>query len=303
MDIPWSLLPEMPVLFVIAEECHFGRAAALLNVSQPRISQIVRRAEDIVGYPIFERRPQVRLTPAGEILIQSARQALSDLNAGTSRAADVAAGRSGTVRLGYAPVTMLTRLPHLLTAFREKYPGVALVLHETYSTNLWAGLDVGRFDIIVSREAHVREGVRNHVFLRDNLVAVLPAGHSAASEAELTVSRLRNYDFVVIEAAIAPQWHHSIFSICQSAGFEPRVTQYANDWAATLALVATGLGVSIVSSTLAQLSFPGVVFVPLSEGIGVGAIWVACPDAPQDPAVTLLISELIADASTDSEIR
>jgi DNA-binding transcriptional LysR family regulator len=198
---------------------------------------------------------------------------------------------------------MLTRLPRLLTAFRDKYPGVTLELHQTYSTCLWAGLDAGRFDIIVSREAHVREGVRNHLFLRDNMVAVLPAGDPMASEVELMVARLRNYDFVAIEEGVAPQWHHAITSACRSAGFEPRVTQHANDWAAVVALVASGLGVSIVSSTLAQLGFPGVVFVPLAEGIGAGAIWIACPDAPRDPAVTLLLSEIVSGASTDSEIR
>jgi DNA-binding transcriptional LysR family regulator len=297
MEIPWSLLPDMPALLIVAEEGHFGRAAERLNVSQSRISQIVRRAEDIVGYDIFARRPHVRLTPAGETLIKAARQAFNELNAGSARAADVAAGRSGTVRLGHAPVAMLTPLPSLLKAFREKYPGVVLELHQTYSRDLWVGLEAGKFDIIVSRQSHVRNGIRNHLFVRDNLVAALPDGDPLASATELTVTALRDRDFIAIEDSISPQWLHSIASVCQSAGFEPRIAQRTHDWAASLALVASGLGVSIVSSTLAQLRFPGVVFVPLTEGVGVGAFWVTSNDEALDPAVTLLRSELVGGAT------
>jgi DNA-binding transcriptional LysR family regulator len=185
-----------------------------------------------------------------------------------------------------------------LKGFREKYPGVTLDLDQTYSTNLWSGLEAGKFDIIISREAHVREGISNHLFLRDNLVAVLPAGDPAVMDGTLTIERLRDHDFVAIDEVISPQWHHAISSFCHLAGFEPRVTQRANDWAATLALVASGLGASIVSSTLAQLHFPGVAFVALAEGVGAGAFWVASYEAALDPAVTLLRSELISSAGT-----
>lgn len=300
MYIPPSLLPELSVLLVIAEETHFGRAAERLNVSQPRISQIVRRIEDVVGYEIFIRRPRVRPTPAGEILIQVARQALGDLQAGSVRAAEVAAGRGGAVRLGYAPGAMLTPLPALLKAFCSHNPSFVLQLHGTYSANLWAGLEAGSFDVIVSREARVRPGIQNRLFLRDNLVAALPEDDPSANQAELPVTSLRDRDVIGIDQSIAPQWHHALASFCQSAGFELRVTQTANDWAAILALVASGLGVSIVSSTIAQLRFPGVAFVPLAEGAAVGAFWVTSHDAAPDPAVRLLRSALLDRAGANT---
>jgi DNA-binding transcriptional LysR family regulator len=297
MYLPPSLLPELPILLVIAEECHFGRAAERLNVSQSRISQIVRRIEDIVGYPIFVRRPQVRLTKAGELLTEASRLALRELDIAIARAGDAAAGRSGTVRLGYAPVAMLTPLPGLLKSFRSRNPHVELQLHTSYSVSLWAGLEAGQLDLIVSREARVRPGIRNHLFARDNLVAVLSDGDPEARRSELSLASLRDRDFVAIEETISPQWHDTIVAMCHSAGFEPRVTQRANDWGATLALVASGLGVSIVSSTLAQLHFPGIRFVPLAEAEGVGAFWIAHQESTSDPAVKLLQSELIEAAA------
>jgi DNA-binding transcriptional LysR family regulator len=291
------LLPDLPALLVIAEECHFGRAAQRLNVSQPRVSQIVRRVEDIVGYAIFVRRPQVRLTQAGELLTKAARHALRELDSALSRAQDAAIGRAGTVRLGYAPVAMLTRLANLLKSFRERHPLVALQLHQAYSADLWDGLQSGAYDVIVSRETRVLGGVRNHLFLRDSLVVVVPEGDPAASNAAVSVASLRNRAFVTIEEAVSPQWHHTFTSMCQHAGFEPNVIQRANDWAATLALVASGMGISVVSSTLAQLRFPGIEFVPLVEAVDVGSFWIACREEPTDPAVNLLRSELIDEAS------
>jgi DNA-binding transcriptional LysR family regulator len=82
MALPSSVLPELPALLVIAEEAHFGRAAERLNVSQPRVSQVVRRMEDILGYKIFYRHPRVRLTAAGELLVKTARQSPSWFCAG-----------------------------------------------------------------------------------------------------------------------------------------------------------------------------------------------------------------------------
>jgi len=297
MEMPPSILSELPALLVIAEECHFGRAAERLNVSQPRVSQIVLRIEDLVGFRIFIRRPQVRLTAAGEALIKTAGHALGGLADGLVRASDVAAGRLGTVRLGYSPVAMLTPLPSFLKTFRSKNPGVSLSLQEHYSAHLWAALEAGQLDVIVSREARDRAGIRNSPFYRDGLMAVLPADDPLSDRTQLHVTDLKDKDFVAIDESISPQRLGTIMSFCRSAAFEPRIVQRVNDWAAILALVASGIGVSIVSSTLAQLKFPGVKFMTLEGGAGAGAFWVSSRDEAIDPAVSLLCSVLINEPS------
>ena len=295
MSVPAALLPELPALLVVAEELHFGRAAARLNVSQPRVSHIVRRMEDVLGYEIFQRRPRVRLTPAGELLIKAARQALSEFQVGLSRAKDVAAGRRGTVRLGFAPVAMLTKLPRILKSFREQHPLIELRLQTSYATNLWAEFEAGQHDLIVSREARKVAGTQNHLFVQDDLVVALPEGDPLANAAELPVEVLADRDLITSEEVIAPQWHQGIAALCRSAGFDPRVTQRTNDWGAMLALVASGLGAAIVSSTLAQVRFPGLKFVPLKGAAAIGSFWVASHEDASDPNVRLILSELVSD--------
>jgi DNA-binding transcriptional LysR family regulator len=201
------------------------------------------------------------------------------------------------VRLGFAPVAMLTKLPRILKSFHERNPFVELRLQTSYATNLWAGFEAGQYDLIVSREARDLPGIDNHLFARDNLVVVLPEGDPAANETELSIAALADRDFVTSEEEIAPQWHQVIAALCRSAGFQPRVTQRTNDWGAMLALVASGLGISIVSSTLAQVRFPGVEFVTLREAVGLSSFWIASHDNAKDATVRLLLSELINDES------
>jgi len=299
MRLPPSLLPELPALLVVAEECHFGRAAERLNVTQSRVSQVVRRMEDLLGYRLFIRRPHVRLTRAGELLAKAVRLALSELDVAVARAGDAAAGGGGTVRLAYVPVAMLTGLPRLLKRFREENPRIELALHSAYSASLWEGLEANQFDVIVSWETRVSPGIQSYRFAPDSLIAVLPEGDPAACKAELSIDFFRNRDFVALDEGIAPQLHQTVGSICRSAGFEPRVVQRANDWASMLALVASGLGASIVSSTIGELCFPGVSFVPLVEGLGAGSFWIAYRETSADPAVNLLIAGLIAGSTTD----
>lgn len=296
MSLPPILLPELPALLVIAEECHFGKAAERLNVSQSRVSQIVRRIEDVVGYRIFQRRPAVRLTAAGQMLARAARQAMDDLELGLSRAEDVAMGRLGTVRLGYAPVAMMTALPTILKSFHKRHPRVHLQLHTTYSMDLWTGFERGQYDLIISRERQARPGYTTHLFMRDSLVAALPEGDPQAGKKRLSIASLASRDFVASDDAIAPQWHETIAMLSRSAGFQPRITQRSNDWGATLALVASGLGISIVSSTLAQVRFPGVTFVPLEGADRVGSFCLARRDRAENPAVEMLFSALMASA-------
>ncbi len=266
-------------------------------MSQPRLSQIVRRIEDRTGFPLFIRRPQVRLTPAGEMIVKTAARALDDVRSGLFLAQDIAVGRRATLRLGYAPVAMLTDLPTALKSFRDDNPAVSLELTEAHTAKLWRGMDSGRFDLILTRETRKRRDILSRNLSHDRLVAVTSEGDPLAGRTPLRLSHLKSRDFVLFREQAAPLYHQRILDLCMEAGFEPRVSQFADGWSTILALVAAGFGVSLVSATLTRIPFPGCTFVELSSARDVAQFWMSWRAADEAPALQRLITTLTTNGA------
>lgn len=103
MERPELPLAQLYAFVVLAEELHFGRAAARIGIAQPPLSQQIRRLEDKVGHALFHREPGgVALTPVGRELLPTARRALTDLADGLTAARAIGSGRAGRLRVGFA---------------------------------------------------------------------------------------------------------------------------------------------------------------------------------------------------------
>lgn len=100
----------------VGEEQHYGRASQRLRVAQPAFSRQIQDLEDEVGFKLFERLPRgVKLTAAGKLFLEDARRVLQQVTEATARAARVARGQSGTLRLGFTENSSwhgVTRIPY-----------------------------------------------------------------------------------------------------------------------------------------------------------------------------------------------
>lgn len=291
MDL--AKLKDVPALLVLAEELHFGRAAVRLGMPQPQLSQIVQRLEREIGVQIFQRRPAVRVTPAGEALLVSAGRALTEVASGIATAQAIAKGSDGTVRLGYAPVAMLTALPAGIQSFRATNPRVAVELVEAHSARLWALLSSNLVDVIVSRECRSDPGIETRELSSEHLVVVVPVDHRCARQRSVKLADFLDDDFVFFSEHAAPQYHRSILGACRKAGLEPAIRQRADGWSSILALVANGFGVSLVSQTLSRIGFPGVVFLELDAPCRVSSFWLSWRAHDQNAAAAALRSRLL----------
>lgn len=158
MERPELPLPQLHAFTVLAEELHFGHAAARLGIAQPPLSQRIRRLEDKVGHALFTREPgRVTLTPAGRELLPAARRALTDLADGLSAARAVGSGRAGRLRIGFAASLALTVLPGMLRTFRDRHPDVHLDIHEMTTVPQVAALHDNTIDIGLLREPSAGE--------------------------------------------------------------------------------------------------------------------------------------------------
>ncbi|WP_327421192.1 LysR family transcriptional regulator [Streptomyces sp. NBC_01230] len=262
MERPELPLPQLHAFTVLAEELHFGHAAARLGIAQPPLSQQIRRLEDKVGHALFTREPgRVTLTPAGCELLPAARRALTDLADGLSAARAVGSGRAGRLRIGFAASLALTVLPGMLRTFRDRHPDVHLDIHEMTTVPQVAALHDNTIDIGLLREPSAGETeLALKTVLTEPFVAVLPAAHPLAAQRAVRLGQLADSPFVLLPREVGPQLHDRITGLCTAAGFTPRVTQRAVEWQTVCALVETGLGVSLAPASIRRIRLKGVAF-------------------------------------------
>ncbi|MEV3973466.1 LysR family transcriptional regulator [Streptomyces sp. NPDC050698] len=298
MERPELSLPQLHAFVVLAEELHFGHAAARLGIAQPPLSQQIRRLEERVGHALFTRSPgRVTLTPAGSELLPVARRALTDLADGLAAARAVGSGSAGRLRIGFAASLALTILPGLLRTFRHQFPGVHLDIQEMTTAPQIGALHDKTIDIGLLREPPTDEtGLSFRMVLSEPFVAVLPSAHPLANQRTVRLAQLANSPFVLLPRTVGPPLYDQIIGLCSAAGFTPQVAQHAVEWQTVCALVETGLGVSLAPASIRRLRLKGVAFRGIEPGTARTRVAVAWREDDHTP----LVRRLLATISQDS---
>ncbi len=262
MDIELRLLRAFEA---VAEDLHFGRAARRLHVSQPSLSRAVRDLERELGVPVFARTSrEVRLTEAGAALQEALPLLFGEYARALERARRAGRGEAGELRVVFLASATNLVLPAVVRAFRGSYPGVVLTLEEALDDVALEGVVARRFDVAVVRTRR-RDPVLAFARLsREPLCVVVPADHRLATRRRVRFDDLRGEDFVLWPRAEAPESFDSIVEDCRRAGFGPRIAQEASGAYTILALVAAGVGVSVLAGSYGALRGRDVVFVPLA---------------------------------------
>jgi DNA-binding transcriptional LysR family regulator len=181
----------------VAEELHFGRAALRLHLAQPPLSQQIRKLEEIIGHRLFTRTSRaVRLTAAGEVLLDRARRTLRTVREDMAEVRSVGRGEIGSLRVGFIGSGMLTPLPAMLGRYRRKHPKADLQLREAMSSQIMQWLLDGAVDVGFLRDGGPLPGLESETLFSEPFVAVLPANHCLASRKSISGATLREEPFV-----------------------------------------------------------------------------------------------------------
>lgn len=283
----------------LAETGHFGRAAERLGMAQPHLSTALKALEDGLGLRLFDRRPNVRLTPQGEMVLHALQRAQGEIDQAVRHARRLQAGAAGALTVGFASSVMLTRLAADLQAFRQARPDIELGLLDLHSGQQWEALTSGRIDVALTREIPPAPDVVNRLLLRDALVLVLPEGHALARDlGPVALSAAAGEPFVMFRQADAPTLYAEVLTACAAAGFALEVAQEAGDWPAILSLVAHGFGLSLAPGCVQTLRFPGLAFRALSDVRAIGSIFLSHPAHRLSPAARSFAEFIEARAGT-----
>ena len=229
----------------IVQTGSFTAAAKASHVSQPSLSSQLAKLEDELGGPLFERsRKGARLTDRGERFRPRATEALRQLEQGRQELEDLSGLKGGKVSLGCLPTTGAFVLPPLLAVFRKAYPRVQVSLREDSSPGLRQALLDGDVDLAILDEAGLGAGLESARLMQEPLLLALPPKHRYAKAKRLSFAKLKDEPWVLMKSGHG--FRAIVDKIFASAQVVPSVVFESDEIATVQALVASGLGLSLV---------------------------------------------------------
>ena len=252
----------------VAEELHFGRAAARLNMTQPPLSRQIQVLERVLDVQLLERTSRsVRLTAAGRSFLPEAQRILRLAEAAAHTTRQVAAGRAGVLKLGFTAASAYDFLPHLVTALRRALPDVTLALREMVTKDQLEELLAGRIDAALVRPPVAHPDLVAVRALAEPLVVALPAENPLAARAALEPRDLAREDLIAYAPNEARYFHDLVQGLLAEAEIQPRIVQQLTQIHSILALVRSALGIALVPAAAERLRLEGVVFRPLALAV------------------------------------
>lgn len=252
-------LRQLRYFLVVADELHFGRAAERLHITQPPLTVAVKGLERELGVQLFDRTTRrVTLTAAGEAFRDRARAAVAELDAAAGDVADVAAGKSGKVKVGFVSSASYTTVPEALRAFRLHRPRVDLVLHPLTSGEQIEQLLDGDLDVGLVRDPGDVPGLHLELLSTEDLVAVIPENHPLARQEEIRPEDLQGEPMILFPYRLMPGFVSRVLRLFEPLAVPPAVVQQAIHQETVLGLVAAGLGMSVLPESVERFQMPGV---------------------------------------------
>ena len=303
-------IAQVRAFLAVAEELHFRRAAERLHMAQPPLTRTIKLLERELGTTLFDRNTRsVALTPAGQAMLEPAREVIQALRRATEAARSAGRGEVGLVRIAFAGVSTHSLVATLARHVRSVRPGIALELSsQNFAQPAIHKLAKQETDIALGRWDIVPEGIATRVVMADALVLAVPATHRLAEADEVHFAQLLGERFVSLPAHEGSVLADRLRRLAQAQRFVPDVAQVAPDTQTALALVSAEVGCLLtLVSVAANLSDPHVRFLPVAAGeagdlpdVHLRAAWRQDEHGPAVGAVLDILLELDDEAVTEA---
>ena len=297
-------LNQLRCFVTVAEELHFGRAAARLNMTQPPLSRQIQVLEHIIDAPLLERTSRsVRLTPAGRSFLPEARRILKLAESASQVARRIAMGKTGSLKIGYTAAAAYGFLPELIAACRARLPEVDFSLKEMVSGDQLEALAAGQIDAGLLRPPIARPELATRRVLAEPLLAAIPRKHPLASAAMVAIKDFDGLPFVMYSPYESRYFHDLLVAQFSRADILPRYVQHVGQIHSILAMVRAGLGVSIVPAAAANLKLADVKLKPLKlrspAPVELFMVWRREDENPLVPSLVEIAADIAGAAARE----
>jgi DNA-binding transcriptional LysR family regulator len=245
-------LRQLEYFIAVAEERNFTRAAERVHISQSGVSAQIRQLERELGAELFDRSARtVTLTVAGKAALEHARATLAAAGAIGQAVGEVTDLIQGRLTVGMVIGCTLTPLFDALASFHEAHPGVEISLLEDSSDRLIEGVRTGAIDLgLIGAGTATPDGLDALTIISERLIAAVPVGHPLAKLGRVALRDLVAYPIVCMPPGTGLR---ALFDqACAAQGLRPAIALQASAADAIAGLAARGLGVAILSHSMAE---------------------------------------------------
>jgi DNA-binding transcriptional LysR family regulator len=286
-------LEQLRGLVAVAEELHFGRAAARLRMTQPPLSRQIQKLEAAVGAQLLERdNRRVALTPAGEAFLAEARRILAIAEAAPDLAQRVSSGVRGLVRIGFTAGSTFGILGRMINTIEQQLPEVRIELFELVTREQVAALAREDLDLGMARPPFDAELFDSRLLHREALLLAVPADHRLAGlDRPATPADLATEPLIFHSQQQARYFYDLVVAMVPLA--QERVVHSVSQILTMLWLVAAGRGLAFVPASATLLGIPNVAYVPLATPVELPVeLHLLWPRQSRNPALDRVLTAL-----------
>ncbi|WP_029725756.1 LysR family transcriptional regulator [Desulfotignum balticum] len=284
MNLPVGFTKNIPIEFrhiiafiAVAEKLNFKKASIALNMTQPGLTRIINRLEDDLGASLFKRTTRsVELTESGSVFLQEVIPALDRLNTAIIKTQNAEAGNIGYLRVAYMSFAINKNLPSILKKFQEQFPGIRLDLTYIPTPEQKKQLIDSKIDIGFIVGNFSNPFVEQLPFIKEELVAVLPEGHRLSDKQCVSISDLKDEEFILGTPKDWKAFLKIINQLCLQSNFNPKVRQYVDTIDGIFGMVAAKMGITIFAACASNFQHIGLVIKRLedkSAEVTTTAVW------------------------------
>ena len=232
---------------VLAEELHFGKAAKKLHISQPPLSRQIKSLEEELGVKLFNRtKRNVQLTPYGKYLKDESYKLFNQIDVMKNHLQLMKNGAVGQVKIGYVGDFIHSIFPDILSEIKQQYPKIDTTLLESDTESQISAIRTGLIDIgFVRTPIEVKDIIINPIY-EETFSLILSKSHPLSSRKKIPLKELADEPYIGFSPKCPPPLSKSVMSICNKAGFSPKVIHRALQINSIVKLVENNVGYSII---------------------------------------------------------
>lgn len=259
-------ITQLRCFIAVADELHFGRAAARLNMTQPPLSRQIQILERVLGTELLKRTSRsVQLTHSGRKFLREARQIVHLVERASRSVQKASLGEHGALAIGFTAASGYRFIPRLLRSIRQMLPSIDLDLKEMVSDVQLDALQTRQIDIGLLRPPIRNPQLKSMPILHEGLLIATPSTGIEGFAPPRSLADFEGMPTITFAPQGARYFYDLLGGLFTMHGVSPHYVHYMGQIHSILALVGAGLGAALVPEAALALHFDGVDLHPLEE--------------------------------------